>query len=345
MEVTKDNYSEEYCAADFLDYFRMIENHPEGLEAQTGFSQLDEKLQGGMHEGLYIIGAISSLGKTTLTLQLADQIAGAGQDVLFFSLEMSKTELMAKSISRNSFCYAGLAKENARFFAKNTMEIMNNRHYKSYTDKERQVINEAIKLYAMSADNLYIYEGQYQGKRLTVQKIKELTLKHKELTGRTPIVFVDYLQIIAPADPRASDKQNTDTAVTELKALSRELQTAVFAISSFNRENYTEPVSMASFKESGAIEYSSDVLFGLQYEGMDYQADESFNRASRLRELMKDIYRRKENKEPIQVELKCLKNRNGYQFTVGFDMYPAFNCFIERATQNNSLSKRKKHPV
>lgn len=348
LKLTAEGSMKEYRAADLLDYFRTIEEQPEGIEAKTGFRKLDEKLQGGLHEGLYIIGAISSLGKTTFTLQLADQIASTGQDVLFFSLEMSKTELMAKSISRYSFIYAGLEMENTRFIARDTAQIMNNRRYKHYSEKERQAINEAIKLYSLPAENMYIYEGRYKGQRLTVQHIKEITLNHRERTGRTPIVFVDYLQIIAPADVRASDKQNTDTAVFELKELSRDLKTAVFAISSFNRDNYTEPVNMASFKESGAVEYSSDVLFGLQYAGMDYQPSETEkNRTARLRDLMKDVYRMKEMKEPVQIELKCLKNRNGYQFTICFEMQAAFNYFaeVEPAQLGGFTSGKAKRPI
>ena len=58
----------------------------------TGFSNLDKILEGGLYEGLYIVGAISSLGKTTLITQIADQIAEAGEDVLIFSLEMARSE-------------------------------------------------------------------------------------------------------------------------------------------------------------------------------------------------------------------------------------------------------------
>ena len=50
----------------------------------------------------------------------------------------------------------------------------------------------------------------------------------------------------------------------ELKRLSRDYKLPLIGISSFNRDSYTEAVSMKSFKESGAIEYSSDVLMGLQ---------------------------------------------------------------------------------
>lgn len=58
----------------------------------TGFTELDCVLEGGLYEGLYIVGAVSSLGKTTFVLQIADQIAQHEQDVLIFSLEMSQYE-------------------------------------------------------------------------------------------------------------------------------------------------------------------------------------------------------------------------------------------------------------
>ncbi len=53
-----------------------------------------------LYPGLYVIGAISSLGKTTFANQMADQIAEQGKSVLYISLEQSSLELTAKSISR-----------------------------------------------------------------------------------------------------------------------------------------------------------------------------------------------------------------------------------------------------
>lgn len=90
---------------------------------------------------------------------------------------------------------------------------------------------------------------------------------HIAQTGRVPVVLIDYLQIIAPVDVHFTDKQNTDRVVTALKKLSRAHEATVLAISSFNRENYNTLTSMASFKESGGIDYSADVLLGLQARG------------------------------------------------------------------------------
>ena len=66
---------------------------------KTGFPVLD-KLSNGLYAGLYVIAATSSLGKTTLALQVADNLAAAGHDILFFSLEQSRLELITKSFSR-----------------------------------------------------------------------------------------------------------------------------------------------------------------------------------------------------------------------------------------------------
>ena len=320
-----------YNAAELLDYFRNIDKQPEGYEAKTGFEELDRNLSGGLHEGLYIIGAISSLGKTTFSLQVADQIAAAGQDVIFFSLEMSKFEIMAKSISRHTYkAHKDAKTAEGVYIARDTQQILNNRRYGAYSAQEREAITQAIETYGSQAKSLYIYEGRYQGQRLTVSAIREITKNHIEKTGRKPIIFIDYLQIIAPEDPRQTDKQNTDTAVFELKEISRDYNIPVFAISSFNRDNYSEPVSMTSFKESGAIEYSSDILFGLQYPFLEYVAREKdADRKTRLRENFEEVYRRKQSKQPIKVQLKCLKNRTGYNFNIDFDMVPAFNCFTE----------------
>lgn len=89
--------------AHYLQSF--IDGIPESVNTpciSTGFSSLDNVLDGGLYEGLYVIGAISSLGKTTLIAQIADQIAQAGTDVLFFSLEMARNELISKSVSRHT---------------------------------------------------------------------------------------------------------------------------------------------------------------------------------------------------------------------------------------------------
>ena len=68
----------------------------------TGIAGLDKELDGGLHAGLTVLGAVSSMGKTSLMLQMADTLAAAGRNVLFITIEMSRMELIAKSAVRGT---------------------------------------------------------------------------------------------------------------------------------------------------------------------------------------------------------------------------------------------------
>lgn len=298
-----------YDIQDFLGGIRDRANTP---YIPTGFTKLDEQLDGGLFEGLYFIGAISSLGKTTFTLQIADQIAKSGQDVLIFSLEMAKHELMAKSISRET-----ILNSNSIAEAKTTRGITTYKRYSSYNQSEIALINTAIETYSQYSSHIYIIEGVGDVGAVQIKKAVE---RHIELTGNKPVVIIDYIQIIAPANEGATDKQNTDKAVLELKRLSRDNKLSIIGISSFNRDNYTAKVSMQAFKESGAIEYSSDVLIGLQFKG---QGESNFD-------VNKAKARGNSIDTPREIELVILKNRNGRTGgSVFYKYYSAFNYFIE----------------
>jgi replicative DNA helicase len=109
-------------------------------------------------------------------------------------------------------------------------------------------------------------------------------------------------------------------AVMELKRISRDYNTPVFAISSLNRESYGKSINMTAFKESGAIEYSSDVLIGLQIAGIDNQSNDK----------AEEYINSEKNKEIRDIELKILKNRNGITGSrVQFKYNPKFNLFAE----------------
>ena len=303
LETSTDNYIQ-----DFLNGIADSVNTP---CIPTGFKGIDEALDGGLYEGLYIVGAISSLGKTTLVTQIADQVAKQGHDVLIFSLEMARSELMAKSISRHTVIEV-LDKGGDMKNAKTVRGITAGVRYANYNDTEKELIKNAVTAYSDYAKHIYITEGVGD---LGAQQIRETVEKHVQYTGNTPLVIIDYLQILAPYNERATDKQNTDKAVMELKRISRDFKTPVIGISSFNRDNYKNAVSMQAFKESGAIEYSSDILIGLQLKGA---GDKDFDPTEAKK------------KNPREIELVILKNRNGQTGTkIPLEFYPLFNYFTE----------------
>jgi len=309
-------YNKNNCGSYIDNFLEDIKGRAKTSAISTGFKELDEILDGGLYEGLYIIGAISSLGKTTLVLQIADQIAERGQDVLIFSLEMARYELMAKSFSRNTFLINGINT------AKTTRQITNHDKWNTYNSEEIDVIVKSLEKYRTYANHLYITEGMGD---INVKSVKETVETHIRITGNRPVVVIDYLQILAPHNERATDKQNTDKAMMELKRLSRDYKLPLIGISSFNRDSYTEAVSMKSFKESGAIEYSSDVLLGLQFKQQKEKMD-----------VDKEKARSNDMRTPRELELKILKNRNGRTGnTIGFKYYSAFNYMEENERREN----------
>ena len=302
-------YIETSAAGQMEAFWAYIEKQATRPALKTGFDKLDEALDGGLYDGLYVIGAVSSLGKTAFCMQIADQLAKQGRDVLIFSLEMMTYELMARSISRESFQLDTSAR---RRMAKTARGVLDGRRWAKYTTQEKAHLEMAQTSYASYANHLFFREGDHE---TGLDYIQKEVARHIAETGIKPVVLIDYLQIIAPVDVHFTDKQNLDRIVCALKKLSRQYELTILAISSFNRENYNLEVSMNAFKESGGIDYSADVLLGLQARGAGRQG---FNIDEEKR------------KDPRELELKILKNRSAaLDLPIPLRYYPAFSCFVE----------------
>lgn len=311
QEAEKEAYLKTSTAYYIQDFINGIAESVNTAFIPTGFKELDKVLEGGLYEGLYILGAISSLGKTTLALQIADQIAQTGQDVVIFSLEMARNELISKSVSRHTLVDI-MENDGELKHAKTARGITTGSRYKYYSREEQAVIENAIETYGKYANHIYIHEGVGD---IGTQEIRDTIKTHIAITGAKPVVFIDYIQILSPADVRATDKQNTDKAVLELKRISRDFKLPVLGISSVNRASYNTPATMEMLKESGSLEYGSDCVLGLQLKGV---GSSSF-----------DVNEAK-NKNPREIELIILKNRNGATGgKLNFDYYPMFNYFEE----------------
>lgn len=296
-----------------------IEKFKEGRDRKTGFANLDKEA-GGLYPGLYVLAAISSLGKTSFALQIADQIAAAGTDVIFFSLEQSRLELVSKSLARLTY-------QTNPAHAVTALKIRQGYIFDETLD--------AIEDYkAAIQDRLSIVEGNFS---CNVSYIREYTRQYMQRTGTKPVIFIDYLQILqGEGDRRQSSKELIDSTITELKRISRELDITVFVISSLNRMNYLTPVSFEALKESGSIEYSADVIYGLQLRCINQ--DNPFGKEGKLKEKREKI-RDAKAANPREIELLCLKNRYGISsFSCYFDYFPANDLFrpatdFEDATQ------------
>jgi replicative DNA helicase len=300
-----------------LEYFKK-----ENKGTETGFTELDKFLDGGFHQGLYILGALSGIGKTTFILQIADHIAEKRQGVLFFSGEMNVPEIHAKSLSRLSKKVSGDKKPlTAR-------EIMNLK-----TSQEVR-ITELSKYYEKKIlKNLKIIAGrpnlsEEDNKSITGTTIIREISKYKETYGKSPVMFIDYLQIMKFKKSQEL-RREIDNTISELRILSAKHEIPIILISSLNRaaaEQSTskKSIELSSFKESGGIEYGADVVMVL--EEKDGKNDTNSKTDTKV------------------LKLRIIKNRLGNQHSkeneaIDFTFYYKYNYFGE--SKNNQKKSDK----
>ena len=265
----------------------------------TGFDKLDSSLDRGLYEGLIVLGAIPSLGKTTFALQMALQMAEAGNHVYFYSLEQSARELTIKLLSNKMSKPIADIRRIARSFCKNQ-------------NISEQDYNEFVK----ASDSLHKLNNFRIIERCrSAEAIAKDVQRRYYRTGEQAMIIIDYLQILETPGARLTDKQAVDQNITALKRLSADFHVPVMAISNLNRENYDKDITMKAFKESGGIEYSTDVLLGMQFTAMRENKDNI------------DLDDLKEA-NPRKVQIKILKNRNGQAGGwINFDYNAMLNQF------------------
>lgn len=339
IESNKQNFS--YTK----DLFKQnLESYSTGKYCKTGFKLLDEKMN-GFYSGLYIIGAISSIGKTTFIHQLTEQMVLNNSEelyqnkVIYFSLEQSEAELISKSIARRNYIYkkdiSNINKKintmsNTEFFY-SSLDIRSGA-FQNSQDKE---LLKAIDFYDEKIQPYYnIVSGNFN---FTIEHIinyiKDYILKNQT----KPIIVIDYLQIIQSSSLNSNNigRDMIDYNLIQLKKLSLQYGIIIIIISSLNRSNYMNTISFESFKESGSIEYSSDVVFGLQFKIFSNSLFEkkSISEKRIAIEKAKIGFNR-------ELELVCLKNRFGVSgYTIPFNYYPAYDLFTEN-TQKIEKSKK-----
>ena len=303
-----------------------------GANLHTGFNNLDQ--QQPLYPGLYTLSAISSLGKTSFVYQIADNIAEAGTPVLYFSTEQSRMELFSKSISHRINQHA-----------------MNDATYNRYTsiqirrgeaDGTRELTEQIATYTAAVGNRMVVIEYGFD---MTVEDLMVMIDAYVEKTGLTPVVVVDYLQNLTPS--YVNGRLITDTRVSmdhivhALKTYQKDHNMVMITICSLNMQNYLLPVDFESFKESGGIEYTADVVWGLELAIMTEDKFERFtetykdakgNPKEKSRETTtserRTMVKNEKNKDVRSVKLVVLKNRFGKSsYSLDFKYKPAFDTF------------------
>ncbi len=258
FSISKDSISKKFLQIkDALEEaFERIDKLHRGDEATrgipTGFIDLDNFLSGFQSSDLITLAARPSLGKTTLALDLARNIALKSKiPVGFFSLEMSKEQLVDRLICAQAEV--------------DSWRMRTGRLSGEGPDNDFQRIQQAMD--ELSAASLFIDDTP----SATVLHMRAMA-RRLQAEHNLGLIVIDYLQMIQPRNPSDSPVQQVTEISRGLKTLARELSIPVLALSQLSRAVESRSPSipkLSDLRDSGSIEQDSDVVLFIYREDKD----------------------------------------------------------------------------
>jgi replicative DNA helicase len=260
---------------------RVNELHENGAEevtgVRTGFYDLDRMTAGLQPGDLIVLAARPSMGKTAFALNIGEHVAvNEGLPVVVFSMEMGAAQLALRMVG--------------------SLGRIDQQHLRTgaLRDDEWGRLSEAVD--KLGKVTMYIDESP----ALNPSELRARARRQARQCGKLGLIIVDYLQLMSGTT--SSNDENRATVIGEisrgLKALAKELQCPVIALSQLNRsvESRTDKRPMMSdLRESGAIEQDADVIMFIYRD---------------------DYYNKDASKEPGVAEIIIGKQRNGPVGTV-----------------------------
>ncbi|HON97243.1 MAG: Replicative DNA helicase [Bacteroidetes bacterium ADurb.Bin035] len=282
-------------------------NQGEYTGVVSGFYQLDQLTGGLQPSDLIIIAARPGMGKTAFALSMARNMAVEfGFPIAFFSLEMTAPQLVIRILSAQT----QISSERIR---KGELD-----------DTEWMTLNEAmnklsnVKLFLDDTPALSIFELRAKARRL-------------KQAYDIQAIYIDYLQLMtAKIDKNSNREQEIASISRSLKALAKELNIPVIALSQLSRDvekrSGTKRPQLSDLRESGAIEQDADIVIGIyrpEYYMKEEQVDE-------------DKLAAVKNK----AEIILLKHRNGPLGTVNLYFLNQFALFTDEDISNINFEKQ-----
>ncbi|ASS97858.1 MULTISPECIES: replicative DNA helicase [Geobacillus] len=252
----------------------------------TGFTELDRMTSGFQRSDLIIVAARPSVGKTAFALNIAQNVATkTNENVAIFSLEMSAQQLVMRML-----CAEGNI---------NAQNLRTGR----LTPEDWGKLTMAMG----SLSNAGIYIDDTPSIRVSDIRAKCRRLKQESGLG---MVVIDYLQLIQGSGRNRENRQQEVSEISRsLKALARELEVPVIALSQLSRsveQRQDKRPMMSDLRESGSIEQDADIV--------------AF--------LYRDDYYNKDSENKNIIEIIIAKQRNGPVGTVQLAFIKEYNKFV-----------------
>jgi len=223
-----------------IDYLYHQDNKSDVTGVPTGFMDLDEKTAGLQTGDLIIVAGRPSMGKTALALNMAEHVAvDNGLPVAIFSMEMSGTQLAMRMLG-------SIARVDQHKMRTGRL-----------SDEEWGRLSTAME--RLHNAPIFIDEAA----ALNALELRARARRMRRQAGKLGLVVVDYLQLMSAAHEGENRATELSEISRSLKALAKELEVPVIALSQLNRavetRNEKRPM-MSDLRESGAIEQDADVI-------------------------------------------------------------------------------------
>ena len=276
-----------------IDHLYHRDNPSDVTGVPTGYIKLDQMLSGLQQGDLVVVAGRPSMGKTALALNMAEYVAvDNGLPVAIFSMEMSASQVATRMLG-------SIARVDQHKMRTGRLN-----------DEEWSRLSDAMgKLHETP---IYIDEGG----ALTALEVRARARRLKRQFSKIGLIVIDYLQLMSAS----AQGENRATEISEisrsLKAMAKELDVPVIALSQLNRALEQRPNKrpvMSDLRESGAIEQDADVILAIY-------RDEVYN---------------PESPDKGKAEVNILKQRNGPIGTVTLTFlgqFTRFENFLDQGT-------------
>ena len=286
----------------------------------TGLTALDKSISGLHRSDLIIIAGRPAMGKTTLAMNIAfnaasaifagranEQFKGA---VVFFSLEMSETQLAARVLSSQSKVPASALREG------------------SLTDEDFMKLTQ----YANAIGRIPLCIDDTPGMSVPMMRTRVRRLARKY--GGIALIVIDYLQLMTlPGGGRKVENRTLELSeITRgLKMLAKEMNVPVIALSQLSRaveaRDDKHPI-LSDLRESGSIEQDADiVMFTYREEYYLTNRDPSNKLSGNVNEKMVETFQRRLERARNKAEIIIGKNRHGRTETINTAFYGEYSLF------------------
>lgn len=293
----------------------------------TGFKNLDEALEGGFsNQSLVILGGASSMGKTTLAINLAIELLKK-RPIIYYTLENSTEQILSKFFSY--LCY----KEGG-------MKIKSNNFLKSYdenimTKYQKEQVIKCLKEQSY-LDNLFVINPETATIEELEKTIYKINDKCKEQGKESPCLILDYLQFLQSTNSRDDEMQIAKKTSRIMKKYVIETNSIGFLIVANNRgSNQEKQTKLDSGRGTSDIEYSSDYNLQLNFSEWEHNPN-SKKTATELKQ-----------QNPREMSVTIQKQRFGQSGTiVDFIFNGISNSFEEKGLKTipevDSFFQKKK---